>query len=119
MKSLPPSYARGSDYTHDFAAQAVSCPERAGVFRWPVRLGTDYRATAMSMLRTVLPRPRGALVGLATLALLASASSSADAAHVKGRLEGFRLLRNPVWAEAKDSSNHGFSFREPVPTVRS
>jgi hypothetical protein len=44
--------------------------------------------------------------------------ASADAAHVKGRLEGFRLLRNPVWAEAKDSANHGFSFREPVPTVR-
>jgi len=45
-------------------------------------------------------------------------TGSADAAHVKGRLDGFRLLRNPVWAEAKDSSNHGFSFREPVPTVR-
>jgi hypothetical protein len=51
------------------------------------------------------------------LALLA-APASADAAHVKGRLEGFRLLRNPVWAEAKETSNHGFSFREPVPTVR-
>lgn len=46
------------------------------------------------------------------------APGSADAARVKGRLEGFRLLRNPVWAEAKDSTNHGFSFREPVPTVR-
>jgi hypothetical protein len=46
------------------------------------------------------------------------APASADAAHVKGRLDGFRLLRNPVWAEAKDSANHGFSFREPVPTVR-
>jgi len=44
--------------------------------------------------------------------------ASADAAHVKGRLDGFRLLRNPVWAEAKETSNHGFSFREPVPTVR-
>jgi hypothetical protein len=52
------------------------------------------------------------------LALLAL-PSSADAARVKGRLEGFRLLRNPVWAEAKETSNHGFSFREPVPTVRS
>jgi hypothetical protein len=51
------------------------------------------------------------------LALLAI-PASADAARVKGRLEGFRLLRNPVWAEAKESSNHGFSFREPVPTVR-
>ena len=33
------------------------------------------------------------------LALLAL-PSSADAARVKGKLEGFRLLRNPVWAEA-------------------
>ena len=71
----------------------------------------------MSMVWTLLSRRRGALVGLVSLALLASASS-ADAAHVKGRLEGFRLLRNPVWAEAKETSNHGFSFREPVPTVR-
>ena len=31
----------------------------------------------------------------------------------------FRLLRNPVWAEAKDPTNHGYSFREAVPTVRS
>jgi len=54
---------------------------------------------------------------LALLALLA-VPSTADAARVKGRLEGFRLLRNPVWAEAKDPSNHGYSFREPVPTVR-
>jgi len=30
----------------------------------------------------------------------------------------FVCCGNPVWAEAKDSSNHGFSFREPVPTVR-
>lgn len=57
-------------------------------------------------------------VGLALLALLV-APSSADAARVKGRLEGFRLLRNPVWAEAKDPVNHGYSFREAVPTVRS
>jgi hypothetical protein len=54
---------------------------------------------------------------LSVLALL-GAPASADAAHVKGRLEGFRLLRNPVWAEAKDPTNHGYSFREAVPTVR-
>lgn len=57
-------------------------------------------------------------VGISLLALMAL-PASADAARVKGRLEGFRLLRNPVWAEAKETSNHGFSFREPVPTVRS
>jgi plastocyanin len=52
------------------------------------------------------------------VALLVLLPASADAAKVKGKLEGFRLLENPVWAEAKDPSKHGFSFREPVPTVR-
>jgi hypothetical protein len=54
---------------------------------------------------------------LALVAVLA-VPATADAARVKGRLDGFRLLRNPVWAEAKDPTNHGYSFREPVPTVR-
>jgi hypothetical protein len=49
---------------------------------------------------------------------LVALPSTADAAHVKGRFEGFRNLQNPVWAEAKDPKNHGYSFREPVPTVR-
>jgi hypothetical protein len=71
----------------------------------------------MSTFWTRLSPRWGAGACLSLLALLV-APTSADAAHVKGRLEGFRLLRNPVWAEAKDSSNHGFSFREPVPTVR-
>ena len=71
----------------------------------------------MSTFLTRSSRRLGAGLCLSLFALLA-APGSADAAHVKGRLEGFRLLRNPVWAEAKDSSNHGFSFREPVPTVR-
>jgi hypothetical protein len=72
----------------------------------------------MSMFRTQLSRRWGIGVGLSLLALVI-APGSADAARVKGRLEGFRLLRNPVWAEAKDPTNHGYSFREPVPTVRS
>ena len=49
---------------------------------------------------------------------LVALPSTADAARVKGHLEGFRALQNPVWAEAKDPKNHGYSFREPVPTVR-
>lgn len=51
-------------------------------------------------------------------ALLLAVPSTADAARIKGRFEGFRALQNPVWAEAKDPKNHGYSFREPVPTVR-
>jgi plastocyanin len=50
---------------------------------------------------------------------LALVPSTAGAARVKGQLQGFRSLQNPVWAEAKDPKNHGYSFREPVPTVRS
>lgn len=44
---------------------------------------------------------------------------TADAAKVKGAVKNFRLLTNPVWEEAKDPKQHGYSFREPVPTVPS
>jgi plastocyanin len=76
--------------------------------RWglPLRRCVDYRAAAMSVYR-VLPL-------LAVLAVPASA----DAARVRGTVTNFRLLRNPVWEEAKDPKKHGYSFREPVPTVR-
>ena len=53
-------------------------------------------------------------LGLAALAIPASA----EAAKVRGRVDGFRLLTNPVWADARDPKHHGYSFREPVPTVR-
>lgn len=54
------------------------------------------------------------LLALSVLAVPATAA----AAKVRGRLEGFRLLTNPVWADARDPKQHGYSFREPVPTVR-
>ncbi len=57
----------------------------------------------------------GGLLGLG-LGLLFALPASAQ--RVRGRLEGFRLLQNPVWAEARDPKHHGYSFREPVPTVR-
>lgn len=50
--------------------------------------------------------------------LCLTVTAQADAQRVRGRLEGFRLLQNPVWVEARDPSAHGYSFREPVPTVR-
>lgn len=58
--------------------------------------------------------------GRFTLALAGwlSLSDVASAATVRGRLEGFRFLQNPVWAEAKNPERQGYSFREPVPTVR-
>ena len=58
------------------------------------------------------------LVGLSTLAVGMALPFTADAAKVKGAVKNFRLLVNPVWEEAKSPKQHGYSFREPVPTVR-
>ncbi len=57
------------------------------------------------------------LLGLSSLALLVALAPRADAAKVKGAVKNFELLVNPVWEEAKDPEQHGYSFREPVPTV--
>lgn len=62
--------------------------------------------------------PLRAAFGLVGLLACLLAPSLAHAQHVRGRLEGFKLLQNPVWAEARDPKHHGYSFREPVPTVR-
>lgn len=43
--------------------------------------------------------------------------ASAWAAKIIGEVEGFEYLENPVWKEAKDPKNKGYSFREMVPTV--
>jgi len=51
-------------------------------------------------------------------AALVAPAGDAQAARVKGALTGYQFLLNPVWEEAKDPDKHGFSFREPVPTVR-
>jgi hypothetical protein len=88
----------------------------------PLSRGLDYRDAAMNARynpagSTRIMGLRGSWVLLMAAGLLA-VPSTADAAHIKGRFDGFRLLQNPVWAEAKDPKNHGYSFREPVPTVR-
>jgi hypothetical protein len=44
-------------------------------------------------------------------------TGSASAESVKGKIENFEYLQNPVWAEAKDPKRRGYSFREIVPTV--
>jgi hypothetical protein len=54
----------------------------------------------------------------ATLAAILACAAPAVATRVKGVVSNFRLLENPVWTEAKELSKHGFSFREPVATVR-
>jgi hypothetical protein len=56
--------------------------------------------------------------GIATAAaLVVLPISVAFAAKIQGRIAGFENLENPVWAEAKDPKNRGYSFRELVPTV--
>jgi len=57
------------------------------------------------------------LLGLVTMGGWLSLSADVEAARIRGRIVGFKLLRNPVWAEAQDPSRHLFSFREAVPTV--
>src|SRR5262245_23239720 len=69
-----------------------------------------------SSVRRAERRLRIGFLGLFA-ALLAAGPASAQ--HIRGRLEAYRLLQNPVWAEARDPKHHGYSFREPVPTVRS
>lgn len=65
-----------------------------------------------------MTRTLGWLVGALVFAGVATMPDVADAARIKGKIAGWRALQNPVWAEAKDPKKHGYSFREPVPTVR-
>src|SRR5260221_7908768 len=88
----------------------------------PLSASLDYRDAAMNAQHHPFGSSRFARVCGSTLLVaagLALLPSTADAARVKGQFQGFRSLQNPVWAEAKDPKNHGYSFREPVPTVRS
>lgn len=59
------------------------------------------------------------LVGIVTALGWLGTSSSSEAAKVRGKIVGFRFLRNPVWMEAQEPGRHLFSFREAVPTVPS
>jgi len=73
----------------------------------------DYGAALMiglSFRRTTLQS--ACIAGLLLL------SAAALGGKVKGTVVNFRQLENPVWAESKEPQKHGFSFREPVPTVR-
>jgi hypothetical protein len=63
------------------------------------------------------PGVRRALVRWLVVAVVL-VPAAAHAAKLRGRVEGFRNLLNPVWADARDPKAHGYSFREPSPTVR-
>lgn len=43
---------------------------------------------------------------------------SGSAGPIKGKITGFLKLVNPTWEEAKSPDSHGYTFREPSPTVR-
>ncbi len=75
----------------------------------PLRAPTRHRE------RRRVPHPQ--LVGLFGLLALLALQDPSDAAKIRGKVDGFRLLRNPVWAEAQEPDRHLFSFREAVPTV--
>ncbi|MCH2110920.1 MAG: hypothetical protein MK135_16500 [Polyangiaceae bacterium] len=65
-------------------------------------------------LSLVRARSRRVPTYLAGLLLM---TSPAWGEKVVGKVRGYEFLRNPVWEEAKDPENKGFSFREMVPTV--
>lgn len=54
---------------------------------------------------------------LAILSLTTLPPAVAWAEKVWGSVTGYEHLENPVWREAKDPKNKGYSFREMVPTV--
>ena len=60
----------------------------------------------------------GWLLAGAAFATVFALSPGASAAKIKGKIENWRSLLNPVWSEAKEPKKHGYSFRETVPTVR-
>ena len=70
------------------------------------------------MLKSEKARPRLLprwVWGASACLLLLPASAAAQ--RLVGSVSGFEYMTNPVWAEAKDPSKRGYSFRELVPTV--
>ncbi len=73
----------------------------------------SFRGMAITML--VGRAQRWAL--LCTLSTAVLVPSVAWAEKILGSVTGYEYLENPVWKEAKDPKNKGYSFREMVPTV--
>jgi hypothetical protein len=62
---------------------------------------------------------RRVAITTALLVLPCVAFAAAETVTIKGKLANTNKLLNPAWNEAKDPSNHRYSFREFSPTVRS
>jgi hypothetical protein len=69
--------------------------------------------------RSVRAREARRVLGVALVVTAQGWAATAAALNLRGRVQGQEHLRNPVWMEARDAANHGYSFREPVPTVAS
>ena len=59
---------------------------------------------------------RGSSVG-SCLAVACRKQATRKRQRFRGKVAGFKFLRNPVWLEAQNPGRHLFSFREAVPTV--
>src|SRR5262245_29286295 len=80
-------------------------------------MGEPRKTLRVSVLGGSRNARRWVLAGGLFAALLAPAVD-AGAARIRGSVAGYQFLLNPVWEEGKEPDKHGFSFREPVPTVR-
>jgi hypothetical protein len=94
----------------------AALPSSSPVDYGPAAMNAPTGAGSARSGRSRDKRSRRGLWPLAGLLLMLPAS--ADAAKLRGKVEGFRNLINPVWADARDPKKNGYSFREPVPTVR-
>lgn len=79
----------------------------------------ESKGPECSRRRAWWTRARGWGIGASCMAALIGFASTSDGALVQGKVTGYLELRNPVWLAAKNPSEHGYSFREPVTTVRS
>jgi hypothetical protein len=79
----------------------------------------DPSSHALNPTKRVGARRLVWLLGWVMFGACLSQTTNVEAAKVRGKVVGFKLLRNPVWVEAQDPSRHLFSFREAVPTVPS
>lgn len=86
-----------------------------GVFGSPFTRPGGWGTVPPMAKRSVSGTVRRWAAALAIAAVLIPAS--AWAAKIIGAVDGWEHLENPVWKEAKDPKNKGYSFREMVPTV--
>ena len=81
------------------------------------RLGPATNDEYRTARRRGSRRLRETLASVAAFAAVLAPMTARAEPTVKGRLKGAEFLLNPVWSEAADPAKHGYTFREPSPTV--